>query len=779
MRHSHLAIYALALAVFGARAANAQCDGNWGTALAAYRNVTAFSNGSGCLCCQGTYGYQYQCVEYAKRFYGEAMHFSSTGWSGDGSDYYGSAETKGLRVFDQDGAVKPKENDIICFSGGAAGHVGIITSVGAAYVDMIDQNRTTSSADNPKRLTMEVIDGTYRIHSFSGSYPVQGWLRGYTSDYDHQSPSTSIDLSPGQEYEFKVWFRNTSRPNAPHWRNDGGDHSIELRSCTSAGDEASCFLRPVAGRPAWLDPTDRKRIVRMTQSDVGTDGVAEFSFWGRVPDGATTGLRVIYFRPFHNSGEWIEEWGGMSFSVNVVAPDPPPPPPPPSAPAFTALTGRFNDDTYSDVCLYDEVPGSWYVSCRDPSANRFIANISPWLTGFGINGGYTALAGDIGGSDLDDVCLFNPALGRWFVAYSAGDHFSIATGTGPNGSWLDDWGADETNKAYTPFLADANNDGYLDAVLYEAVTGNWYVSLRNPSANDFIRAYTPWITGFGDGIGLYQPVVGNFCGDGKYDIALYALSTGNWYVAQNTGSGFTRSATNPWITGFGNGSSYQVLAGQFRGDVLTDIALFQPSTGNWFVAQSTGSAFTKLNGPEIYGAWITGYGDSAYRPLTGYFSWDSYLDIGLYDPTLGRWFVATNDGNPDRFTRTDGPYAAGSWLDGWGTEPSGKMLPPREPDTHEPLNPLPEPSVIASSFSLFPNPLPPGAVLQLVIPTGSKSVTVTDVSGRVVFTSPATLPRISWDPQDAPGTRLSSGIYFVRLSGQSSGRTTQKLIVLR
>jgi hypothetical protein len=327
MRHAFLQAVALvAFSLTISTVTRATCSGNWGTALATYRSVTAYSNGPdpGCVCCSGTYGYQYQCVEYVKRFYSEAMHFSTTGWSGDADSYFGSAEAKGLRVFNQGGTIKPEPNDILCFSGGEAGHVGIIMAVGSNYADMIDQNRSSTSATI--RLPMSVNNGQYTVSSFSGSYPVQGWLRGYTCDFDHQSPNVAIFLAPGQEHEFKVYYGNTSRPNAPHWRNDGGNLSIELGSCNSQGVEASCFLYPVPGRPSWLDPTNRKRIIRMTQADVGTDGIAEFSFWGKPPEGVNSGLRVIYFRPYHSSGQWIEQWEGMSFSINVDADAPQAPP---------------------------------------------------------------------------------------------------------------------------------------------------------------------------------------------------------------------------------------------------------------------------------------------------------------------------------------------------------------------------------------------------------------------------------------------------------------------
>lgn len=303
--------------------ATAVCPGNWGTILGSYRGITAFSNGSDVGCISGgssIYGYKYQCVEYTARFFGEAMHFDSAPWTGNGDQYYGSADAKALRNFPQGSTTKPKENDILCFSGGSAGHVGIITSVSSNSVTMIDQNRTTSDANDPITLSMSVVNGHYTVNSFSGSYSVQGWLRGYACDYASQEPVGTITLAPGQEQLFRAKFKNTCHEDAPQWLNDNGNHSIELRSCNSQGVEVTSFLHPVPGRPGWIDPTNRKRVTHMKETSRVKDQIATFEFWAKVPEGTPDGSYNVYFRPYHNSGQWIEEWDGMYFPIIVVNP---------------------------------------------------------------------------------------------------------------------------------------------------------------------------------------------------------------------------------------------------------------------------------------------------------------------------------------------------------------------------------------------------------------------------------------------------------------------------
>jgi hypothetical protein len=56
----------------------------------------------------------------------------------------------------------------------------------------------------------------------------------------------------------------------------------------------------------------------MSGTDVGTDGLATFEFWGMVPAGTAAGTYNVYFRPYHESGHWLEEWDQMNFTIVVL-----------------------------------------------------------------------------------------------------------------------------------------------------------------------------------------------------------------------------------------------------------------------------------------------------------------------------------------------------------------------------------------------------------------------------------------------------------------------------
>jgi surface antigen len=392
-------------------------SGTYGCKIGSYRGVDAKSNDGGWnnIGCG-----RYQCVEYVNRFYLEAMHFNVGSWHGSGNEYYGSAEEKGLRVFDQNGTFEPIEGDILCFEGGSGGygHVAIVEHVDAPEVAprkirIMDQNRDN---DDPEEdLDLTETNGHYTVSSFSQAYLVQGWLRGYTCAYSSQDPNVVVTMIPGETRKFTVQFENTSRPAAPKWTNDGGDHSIELHSCNSAGDEVPCFMYPVEGKPAWLDPANRIGIVRMSNTDVGTNDMAVFEFWAKVPETATPGRYDIYFRPYHNSGKLIEDWGKMHFVIWVV-----------QSQRYTAFFDDFEDG--DDVGWVQVKDGSWSI---ESGKYVFQCNGDCWGSSLTGSPGWTDYTLE---ADVNFVYGYRPTF--WIRVQDVGSHYSgylysVALGAAP------------------------------------------------------------------------------------------------------------------------------------------------------------------------------------------------------------------------------------------------------------------------------------------------------------------------------------------------------------
>lgn len=73
------------------------------------------------------------------------------------------------------------------------------------------------------------------------------------------------------------------------------------------------------------------------------------------------------------------------------------------------------------------------------------------------------------------------------------------------------------------------------------------------------------------------PVPGDYDGDGKTDLAIFRPSTGQWFVLTSQ-SNFTTFAVLTW------GMAGDVpVAGNYDGFGQTQVAVFRPSTGQWFL----------------------------------------------------------------------------------------------------------------------------------------------------------------------------------------------------
>ncbi|MCA1684310.1 MAG: hypothetical protein LC708_04195, partial [Actinobacteria bacterium] len=204
---------------------------------------------------------------------------------------------------------------------------------------------------------------------------------------------------------------------------------------------------------------------------------------------------------------------------------------------------------------------------------------------------------DFDGDGDTDISIYRPSNGGWY----SNDGFTAQYG-GQSGD--------------IAVPGDYDDDGKTDTAIYRPSVGTWYI--HNSATNtDTLLNY---------GVGSDIPVPADYTGDGRTEVAIYRPSTptnlagGTWYI-RNLANG-----TDTIVT-FGGIQGDIPVVGDYDGDGKSDRAIFRPSSGGWFVQQSSGGDTART------------YGQSGDIPVPGDYDDDGKTDVGVYRPAVGTWFV--------------------------------------------------------------------------------------------------------------------------------------------
>jgi hypothetical protein len=297
---------------------------------------------------------------------------------------------------------------------------------------------------------------------------------------------------------------------------------------------------------------------------------------------------------FKSTGRWIDGWKSSSEWHK-----------------FRHLVGDVNGDGLDDLVLYNPYNGWIDVALSDGKAFTPDPAFTIPSTLYR-NGTYTIAAcvyyptlGDVDGDGRADLIFHNRNTGQWIVHRSTGSSFA-QTGSVFASSWL-------TNKAipWIYFTGDVNGDGKDDLIVYKDLVdsygggNNWFVALSTgTSFSPKSGLYLRW--GTSSTSGRRKPFVGDVDGNGKTDIGVHDVLSGNWYVAKTDGAKFYPPTTS-WKDNFGAATDYnryQIMSGDVNGDGKDDVVLYKWDGGNWYVGVSTGAGFSAQT-------WMTNWASSS------------------------------------------------------------------------------------------------------------------------------------------------------------------------
>jgi hypothetical protein len=306
------------------------------------------------------------------------------------------------------------------------------------------------------------------------------------------------------------------------------------------------------------------------------------------------------------------------------------------------VSGDFDGDGALDIAMYSPVTGGWFVQGRSGPL--------PQLGGEGD----IPVPADYNGDGITDFAVFRPTgiSGQWFIFNDFTLHLFGARGD-------------------VPVPGDYDGDGLADLAVFRPATGTWSI-LRSSTGQTVTAQF---------GLPGDIPLVADFDADRRIDLAVFRPSTGVWYITLSAGGTYTRQfglpgdipvpldatgdglaelrvwrpATGVWYTfdrtlsqassqQYGLPGDVPVMARpelrrarsvDMDGDRRADVAIYRPSSGEWFTRQSvTGySTFTNLQ-----------WGLASDIPVPGDYDGDHRANPAVYRPSTGEWFVLRFDG---------------------------------------------------------------------------------------------------------------------------------------
>ena len=190
----------------------------------------------------------------------------------------------------------------------------------------------------------------------------------------------------------------------------------------------------------------------------------------------------------------------------------------------------------------------------------------------------------------------------------------------------------------TVLAASTTNDGSQSVTIPDVLTTQARIKIEAVGniffdigdANFTITASVPNVRRFFD-----------FDGDNKTDISIFRPAAGQWWL--------NRSTAGIAVASFGIATDVIVPA-DFSGDGKTDVAFWRPASGEWFILRSEDSSF--------YSVPFGAVGDI---PAPGDFDGDGKADLAVFRPSNGTWFISRSSGGTtiQNFgTATDKPVVA-------------------------------------------------------------------------------------------------------------------------
>ncbi|MCO6511839.1 MAG: hypothetical protein J5I65_13695 [Aridibacter famidurans] len=261
--------------------------------------------------------------------------------------------------------------------------------------------------------------------------------------------------------------------------------------------------------------------------------------------------------------------------------------------------------------LSDPGPVTFYAAGNAANSDGDTTGDFIYTTSQTTNEGASSPYFDFDGDGTTDVSVYRPNPGA--VAGNRGAEGSSAQWWLLRSSDQGTLGIQFGVASDIPVIDDYTGDGKSDVAFWRPATGEWFV-LRSEDSSFFAFPF---------GANGDIPAPGDFDGDGKADPAIYRPSTGTWFILRSSDSGLV-------IVPFGVAADKPIVA-DYDGDGTDDIAVYRPPDNQFWLLRSS-------EGVKVYAFGVVGD-----RSAIGDWTGDGKADVGFYRPSSSEWFVIRSE----------------------------------------------------------------------------------------------------------------------------------------
>jgi FG-GAP-like repeat len=311
---------------------------------------------------------------------------------------------------------------------------------------------------------------------------------------------------------------------------------------------------------------------------------------------------------------------------------------------WTLAMADVDGDSAADIVLHANDGAGWRsfvaLSLRDGT----FAPPASWSRA-GDWSGWTPLLADVTGDRKVDLLLARADAAGWQIALAAG------AGTGDFAAPAA-WSSPGAYTGWRIGTGDFNGDGRADLSLDDHDGASWRARVALATAGGSFAAPIAWLAP-GDRAG-WTPGRGDFDGDGRTDLLLWAIDAGGWRadVARADGAGaFTTPVS--W-TAAAPGAGWTLSIADVNADRGADLILQRADAAGWQARVAVASGGGSFFAPRPWGALAQHFG--GWTTAVGDVSGDGRADLLVYAVDAAGWrsHVATATGCQHVFgTRDD------------------------------------------------------------------------------------------------------------------------------